>query len=86
MLKLKYILIGLLFSVGFLVAATLETSDNINNLEVITEENVASTSDETQAQVNLKTKKVETVNYTLNSSNGLVSFPVTIRSNKRQGE
>lgn len=91
MSKQIYILMALALSSNLLMATTLQTSDHLSNLEIITDtscqhtKTVKNTSQEDESVV-AKTQKVETVNYQLHGCNGVASFPVTVRSNKRQGE
>jgi len=91
MSKLIYAIIVILLNTNLLTARTLQTSDNLNNLEIITDtdcqhkkENASQPQDD--EVVVAKTQEVETVNYQLHSCDGIASFPVTVRSNKRQGE
>lgn len=92
MFKLNYILMAILISSGLLMATTLETSNHLSNLEIVTDgcENRAtnvSTQDSDEKEVRVpKTQEVETVNFSLHGCNGIASFPVTVRSNKKRGE
>jgi len=89
MLKLKYMLI--LLSPLFLMATTLRTSDHLDNLESVTDECAHVIIKKPvpvvkEAVVSIKTKEVETVSYSLQGCDGKASFPVTVRSNKKQEE
>jgi len=95
MINIKYILIAMMLNTSFLMAATLETSDNPSNLEIVTdtacqnkETNLGTqTAQEPEEELVVpRTQEVETVNYTLHGCNGIASFPVTVRSNKKRGE
>ena len=87
MFKLNYILI--LISPAFLMAATLTTSNHLSNLEIVTdgcEKRSTNMSNQEKEVVVPKTQEVETVSFSLHGCNGVASFPVTVRSNKKQGE
>ncbi len=91
MIKFKYMLMLTLLNVGFLSATTLQTSDDLNNLEIVTDSDcekkyTGSQTVQPEVPVTPKTQEVETVNYTLSGCNDSSSFPVTVRSHKRQGE
>ena len=90
MFKLKYILTAILISSGLLIASTLETSEHFSNLEMVTEKCAHKKIDTQDANVKemvvKKIQKVETVNFSLSGCNGIASFPVTVRSSKKQGE
>lgn len=91
MLKIKYIVFLLLLSTVIVNAEPLRTSNNLNNLEIITDTACEKQVTEAMSQaeeipVVVNTLEVETVNYTLHGCNGDSSFPVTVRSNKRRGE
>jgi len=92
MLKVKYIFISILVLTTSLMAETLQTSDHLSNLEVVTDNDCNKKKMNAMAQSNEpeqmlpKAHEVETINFTLKGCNGFTSFPVTVRANKRQGE
>ena len=92
MLNTKNIAIVLLLTSTLVSAQYLHTSDNINNLEIVTDADCARGQNQADAEPKAATKekvagelKVETVNYKLHLCDGEVSFPVTVRSHKLQG-
>ncbi len=92
MLNTKKIVILILLASSLVRAQYLHTSDNINNLEIVTDTDCARSQNQADAESKAVAKEkvagelqVETVNYKLHLCDGEVSFPVTVRSNKLQG-
>ena len=95
MFKINYILMIILLSPVLSMATMLKTSDHLSNLEIMTDgcekrSTKMSTQESDEAaekEVHApKTQEVETVNFSLHGCNGVASFPVTVRTHKKQGE
>ena len=89
----KHLIIAIVTSYTTLFAASLQTSDHLSNLEIVTEYDCPNQHSTQMAQAHQapevklpKTLEVETVNYKLHGCNGSSSFPVTVRSHKKLGE
>ena len=86
---LKNIAILLLFASAFVYGEELQTSNDLNNLEIVTEADCLR--DQTHSDQHQQKKaqsgelQVETVNYKLHLCDGERSFPVTVRSQKMRG-
>jgi len=96
MLKIKYVVVFVVLMTSLLRAELLQTSDELSNLEIVTDSDCVrthhkvNTATPTPTPEPVKEKipselQVETVNYKLHACDGVSSFPVTVRSNKMQG-